>query len=62
LDTVGAVRREICRLYKLARLGDVSVGDASKLGNLLFLAARLIEGQELEERVEALERKKGGAT
>lgn len=55
LNTVGGVRREICRLYREARSGGVAVADASRLGNLLFLAARLLEGAELEARVQALE-------
>lgn len=55
LNTVAGVRREICRLYRQARGGSIAVADASRLGNLLFLAARLLEGQELEARVQALE-------
>jgi hypothetical protein len=55
LNTVAGVRREICRLYREARTGGIAVADASRLGNLLFLAARLLEGQELDARVRALE-------
>jgi hypothetical protein len=33
-----------------------------QLGNLLFMAARLLEGQELEARVEGLETKNTGGT
>jgi hypothetical protein len=55
LDTVGRVRRELVKLYKAARRGELDIADASKLGNLLFLAARLLEGQELEARVARLE-------
>lgn len=55
LDSVGGVRREICRLYRDARRGDLNVADASRMANILALAGRLLEGQELEERVKKLE-------
>lgn len=55
LNTVGGVRREICRLYREARAGSVAVSDASKLANILYIAGRLLEGQELEQRVHKLE-------
>ena len=55
LNTVAGVRREICRLYRDAREGVLQVGDASKLANILYIAGRLLEGQELEERVRKLE-------
>lgn len=55
LNTVGRVRRELIRLYKEARNGELDVNDASKLANILFLAARLLEGQELEARIAKLE-------
>lgn len=56
LDSVRSVRREIARLYREARAKQLDVADASKLGNLLFLVGRLIEGQELEARISALEK------
>ena len=55
LNTVAGVRREICRLYREARTGSVLVADASKLANILYIAGRLLQGQELEERVRKLE-------
>jgi hypothetical protein len=55
LNTVAGVRREICRLYREARTGAVAIADASKLANILYIAGRLLEGQELEERVRKLE-------
>jgi hypothetical protein len=55
LDSVGGVRREICRLYKEARRGTLGTTEASKLANILFIAGRLLEGQELEERIRKLE-------
>jgi hypothetical protein len=53
---VSAVRRELARLYKEARRGEISAADASRLGSLLALIGRLIEGSDLENRVRALER------
>lgn len=58
LNTVSGIRREICRLYREARTGKLAAADASRLGNLLFLAGRLVQGQELEARVAALEGRK----
>ncbi len=59
LDTVTRVRRELARLYREARAGSLDVGDASKLAHILQILGRMIEGAELEARVEALERVKG---
>ena len=56
LDTVGRVRREVVRLYRLARRGEMDVVDASKLANVLLIAVRMLEGQEVEARLAALER------
>src|SRR5688500_7543745 len=55
LDTLVRVRRELTRIYTAARDGERDVADASKLGNLLGLLGRMIEGGELERRIEALE-------
>ena len=55
LDTLVRVRRELTRIYTSARDGERDVSDASKLGNLLGLLGRMIEGGELERRIEALE-------
>ena len=60
LNTVSSVRREICRLYREARTGGLPVGDASRLANILAIAARLIESQEIEERVQRLEQQSLG--
>lgn len=44
--------------HREARAGSLDVGDASKLANVLQILGRMIEGSELETRIEALE--KGG--
>ena len=62
LDSLDKVRREAARLYNQARRGEISASDASKLGNLLALIGRLIEGGELERRLAALEAQERAAT
>lgn len=61
LGTVAQVRAEMARLYREAKAGQRDVSDASKLGNLLALLARLIEASDLEQRLEALENAHAGA-
>lgn len=55
LRSISDVTRELARLYWAARRGEVDVTDASKLGNLLANLGRLVQGVELEARIEALE-------
>ena len=52
LDSMAAVRRELARLYKEARAGGLEVAAASKLANVLQILGRMIEGAELEKRIE----------
>ncbi len=59
LGTAADVKREAGRLYRAARRGDVAAADASRLASVLALLLRVVEGAELEARVEALERVKG---
>ena len=55
LDSMQRVRRELTRIYVEARDGLRDVSDASKLGNMLGTLGRLIEGGDLEHRIELLE-------
>lgn len=55
LATVGDVSHELGRLYREARAGKIDVADASRLGNLLSILARILSDSELEARIEALE-------
>jgi hypothetical protein len=57
LDTLDRVRRELVKVYRDARDGKRDVSDASKLGHLLVAIGRLIEGSDLERRLEALEQR-----
>ena len=56
LDTVTNVRRELVRVYVEARQGRLDVVEASRLGNILAIIGRLIEGADLEPRIAELER------
>ena len=55
LDTLPRVRREAARLYMAARRGEITAADASRLASVLGLVGRLIEGGEIERRIEILE-------
>jgi len=55
LDTIADVRREMAKLYRMARAETLDVQDAARLANILMLIGRLIEGGEFEKRLEALE-------
>jgi hypothetical protein len=55
LDTVTDARKEVAKLYRMARQGDLDITDASKLANMLALIGRMIEGSNFEARIEALE-------
>ena len=55
LDTAGDVRRELARLYRACRRGDVPAPDGSKMACILGLIIRSIETAEIEERLNRLE-------
>jgi hypothetical protein len=58
LGTIGDVTKELARLYREARGGTLDTADASKLANILALMGRLIEGSDLERRVEEIEKQR----
>jgi len=58
LDTLGDVKREMARVYREARSGIVQISDGSKLIYMLGLVGRVIEGSDLEARIDALENRK----
>lgn len=55
LSKVEHCRAELAAVYREARAGRLNIADASRLGNILSLLARMIEGSDLEKRIEALE-------
>ncbi|AEB85515.1 hypothetical protein [Alicycliphilus denitrificans] len=59
LASAGDVARELARLYRQARAGQMEVQDASRLANILQILARVLETSDLEARIEELEAIKG---
>lgn len=57
LTSVRDVSAELAKLYREARAGKIETADASRLGNLLAIVARILSDSELEARIEALEKK-----
>jgi hypothetical protein len=57
LHKLSSVRQEMARLYREARRGKGTVADAGRLAYILSLIARIIEGSDLERRLETLEKK-----
>ena len=55
LDTLQDVRREMAKLYREARSGVIDVQDGTKLVWMLQAVAKVIEGSDLEKRIEILE-------
>jgi hypothetical protein len=49
------VRHELVKLYRQGRDGERDTQDVSRLANVLAIVSRLIEGGDLERRIEALE-------
>jgi len=58
LDTMQDVKREMAKVYREARSGLVDVQDGTKLTWMLQAVGKVIEGSDLEKRIEALEGKK----
>jgi len=56
LDRISDCKRELGRLYKEARRGEISAQTATRLAYLLNMMAQMIETSELEKRVEAIEK------
>ncbi|MGZ8927327.1 MAG: hypothetical protein ACXW03_02600 [Methylobacter sp.] len=57
LDTLQDVRREMAKLYREARSEVIDPATASKLVWVLQAVGKVIEGSDLEKRIEALEAK-----
>lgn len=60
LDTVRRVRREMTRVYKDMRVGNVHTGDGSRLVFALTCIQKAIEFETFEGRLSALEDAVGG--
>lgn len=57
LDTMQDVRREMAKVYREARSELIDPATASKLVWCLQAVGKVIEGSDLEKRIEALEAK-----
>ncbi|MCQ8128575.1 hypothetical protein [Methylomonas rivi] len=57
LDSMKDVRREMAKVYREARSGLVDIQDATKLTWCLQAVGKVIEGSDLERRIENLENK-----
>lgn len=55
LETAAHCRRELARIYRETRRGELKPETATKLAYLIDLTSRIIERSELEKRVEQLE-------
>lgn len=55
LDSASDCRREAARQYRRAINGELKIEDMSRLINALALIGRMIEGSDLEARLDALE-------
>lgn len=55
LRTAHDVRRELARLYRQAKAGQIPTQDASRLAYILNLLRQSIETGDLEARIQALE-------
>lgn len=57
LDTLQDVKREMSRLYRESRSGLIDPAAATKLVWMLQAVGKVIEGSDLEKRIERLEQK-----
>ena len=55
LKTLEDVRRYLANLINRTEAGKVEAGTAGKLGYLASILTRVIEGSDMEKRIEALE-------
>jgi hypothetical protein len=55
LDTLPRVRRELVRVYKMARTGEIPASEAGKFAFILMTIGKLIEQGDNEKRLQALE-------
>ncbi len=56
LGSIREIRRELVKVYSMAKQGRIATSDASRLTFMLQALAGMIKDDELERRIEALER------
>jgi hypothetical protein len=60
LSTTGFLRAEMSKVYKDVRTRRIPASEGTKLAYILMAIARIIEGAEMERRVELLEQQLTG--
>jgi len=55
LDSSQAVRRELVKIYREARIGTLASTEATRLAYILQVIGKMLEQEDLEKRIEALE-------
>ncbi len=60
LKDVGGIRRELGRVYRAARSGDLEPADASRLAFILRQLRECVEDRDFEARIAALEAAQAG--
>jgi hypothetical protein len=55
LNSLRGIRRELAAVYRLARVGELQLVDATKLAYLLSTLGKLSETELLEDRLKRLE-------
>lgn len=56
LGSIREVRRELVKVYTMAKSGKIATQDASRLVFMLQALSGMIRDSELEQRIEALEK------
>jgi hypothetical protein len=60
LNRVADVARELRRIYRLSRSGELDTVDLGRLANTLQILVGILKTSDLEERIEALEQMNNG--
>ena len=55
LHNVGGIVKELGRLYRSARKGEVDASDASKFAQILNIMRQCVEASDIEKRLKVLE-------
>lgn len=61
LGSIREIRRELVKIYGLAKSGMMPTQDASRLTFMLQALSNMIRDSELEDRIAALEKKQDGS-
>ena len=56
LVTIGSIRKELAAVYREGRMGKLDLSKATRLTFILQTLARLIQADEIEQRLAALEK------